>query len=463
MTFRYDSPGFLPDFASIPGQADAWSAAVSGWFDEDIEIVRKTLVKGEKPQFYNAVHGEPSGALLDQPMVWNALSGTYRNRFGRAQALVLADQLVPLTARQDGPGCYYQGPQWVDLFYRPNDEYCEWRVTRDESGDITAVTFTSEPPEYWQALHGDTLSNMNGVPTYPCPGDRDLLVALYRELVSPDVQYEDLICAEDLVDYSIPSKPQVIYAKGTYNPYNRWNTTDGIVHLTQPANSLSAEIFLAAGATTLYRGADGVRVSDPDALICCAAYGGVNRCSDPTIGSSVNELAALGAAITLRNPVGLSMHHIDLAGFAAPDGSPVTEDYFRVLRGQELGLIERAVFAVPDGAEFTVSDLTIGGVPIAYGGQIAERITVNLVGRAGALGSFTNTPLACVAGCCGDGEYLAYRQPTGAPCRPGMVPVFVDTSPVAVPLTTKSAVATATAAAASAPPAPHHRHRTRSA
>ena len=34
--------------------------------------------------------------------------------------------------------------------------------------------------------------------------------------------------------------------KGTYNPYNRWNTTDGIMHLTHPANTLSAEIKLGA-------------------------------------------------------------------------------------------------------------------------------------------------------------------------------------------------------------------------
>ena len=65
------------------------------------------------------------------------------------------------------------------------------------------------------------------------------------------MRYEDLICAVDLVDDSDPSDPFVVYKKGSYNPYNRWNTTDGIMHLTQPSNSLSAEILLGADATVL--------------------------------------------------------------------------------------------------------------------------------------------------------------------------------------------------------------------
>ena len=50
-------------------------------------------------------------------------------------------------------------------------------------------------------------------------------------------------------------------------------------------------------------------------------YGGPNRCSDPTIGASVNELAALGYAITLRNPVGLYMGDLNMTGWAGPGGS----------------------------------------------------------------------------------------------------------------------------------------------
>ena len=132
-------------------------------------------------------------------------------------------------------GSYFVGGQWEDLHYRPQDEYCEWRVTRDADGGIRRVTFSSEPPEYWQAMHGDALPNLDGIPTYPTVGDADLLVELYREYVSPEVVYDDLICAEDLVDYADPAAPRVVYGKGTYNPYNRWNTVDGnhVPQLTQ--------------------------------------------------------------------------------------------------------------------------------------------------------------------------------------------------------------------------------------
>jgi hypothetical protein len=64
----------------------------------------------------------------------------------------------------NGPGFFPPGV-WSDYWYRPQDEYCEWRTERHPgTGEITKVTFTSEPPEYWQALHGDTLPNMPETP-----------------------------------------------------------------------------------------------------------------------------------------------------------------------------------------------------------------------------------------------------------------------------------------------------------
>jgi hypothetical protein len=282
-------------------------------------------------------------------------------------------------------------------------------------------------------MHGDTLPGLDGTPSYPTVGDPDLLLELYRELVSPEVRYEDLICAVDLIDYSDPANPTVVYPKGAYNPYNRWNTTDGIVHLTEPANSLSAEIKLGADATVLRaKGPDSRKVSDPDALICCARYGGPNRSSDPTIGSSVNELAALGFAITLRNPVGLYMDNLDMTGWAGPGGQPVDPTWFRVVRGRP-GLIERAVFEVPERAGFRVSDVTIGGVPITVGGQLSEHMTVKLVGLASEAGKFKNTPADCAAGCCADAanpDFLFYRR-LGSPCPPGRIPAFDYPSPKA--------------------------------
>jgi hypothetical protein len=362
---RFDPPGFLTDFDAIGGQLDQWSAAVSGWVDENVKAVAESLPAGDRPQFYNETVTDLPGPVIDQLIGWNAFPGTLRNRWGRTTAMRLVDEPVPLTTRMDGPGSYFVGPQWDDRFYRAQDEYCEWHVTRDSLGRIVRVTFSSEPPEYWQALHGDTLADLGNVPAYEFAGDKKLLVDLYQAFVSPDVTLADLECPEDFVDLTDPRKPAVVYAKGAYNPYNRWNTTGGIMHLTHPANSLSAEINLAVQATVLYQ-SRGRPVVDPDALICCAAYGGPNRTSDPTIGATVNELAALGAHVTLRNPVGLAMHHVNLAGITTPTGEPIDPSWFQVLRGDAAqGLIERAVFEVPAQEGFVVGDLRIGGEPSA--------------------------------------------------------------------------------------------------
>jgi hypothetical protein len=452
----YDPPGFMTDFDRIPGAREQWSRAVSGWFDEAI-AGEAYLLQGQPCQYYNQLRTPPTGPAIEQEIVWNGFSGTLRNRYGRATALELADHLVPLTQRIDGPGSYFTGGQWEDLYYRPADEYCEWRVTRRPDGKIARVTFTSEPPEYWQALHGDTLGNIEGVPTYPTVGDPDLVLELYREYVSPEVQYEDLICAEDLVDYTDPDSPAVIYAKGTYNPYNRWNTTDGIMHLSDPPNSLTAEVKIGADATVLRSaaGPGGPPIADPDRLIACAAYGGLNRCSDPTIGGTVNELAALGFAITLRNPVGLYMDHLDMTGWATPDGSPIDPSWFRMLRGQA-GMIERAVFEVPEEHGFCVSDLTIGGVPIAYGGHLAEHMTVKFVGLASEPGKFSNKPVGCSASVYADADnpaFLHYQRP-GEAVPPGALPAF-DYPEARAP----ALLATAPASAPVPTPPPRRRHR----
>jgi hypothetical protein len=69
---------------------------------------------------------------------------------------------------------------------------------------------------------------------------------LYQQFVSPDVQRADL-----LID-------------GRYDPWNKWNTELGAMHLTHPSNALQAEVFLAGDATVL-RTKDGVVLSDADA------------------------------------------------------------------------------------------------------------------------------------------------------------------------------------------------------
>lgn len=377
----YDPPGHLPDFQAIPGQLEAWSTAVSGWFDEAISRQEPAL-DGQPCQYFNQVTNPSQGRTFVQEIVWNGFPGTLRRRWGRQPALVVADTPLPLNQRMDAPAEMRGSGQWADLFYRPQDEYCEWRVKRDPEGRIVRVTFTSEPPEYWQALHGDTLED-DGSGPYQFPGDPKALCELYREYVDESVELDDLRCP---VDLKVGGQ---VLCSGNYNPYNRWNTTHGIMHLTHPSNTLRAEITLGADATVL-RTREERLAADPDTLIACANYGGNNRCSDPTIGASVNHLAALGFGITLANPVGLYMDHLDMTGWTTTDGEPIDHNWFQVVRGAP-GLIERAVFEVTE-PRLTVSDLLIAGEPIRFGGQLAERMTVKLVGIAALDAGFTNRP-----------------------------------------------------------------------
>jgi hypothetical protein len=102
--------------------------------------------------------------------------------------------------------------------------------------------------------------------------------------------------------------------------------------------------------------------------------------------------------ITLVNPVGLYMDDVDTSGWSLPDGISPT-DCLRIARG-EPGRIERLVIEVPAETGRTLNDLLIGGVPVRYGGQIAECITVKLVGGACDVGTVKNGAAPCTGRAC---------------------------------------------------------------
>lgn len=378
---RFDPPAYLADFGRVPGLLNQWSEAMSSWFEMTLKAEEQTYRDHKvQPavQYFDPVKSGPKGPTLPQAITWNAFPKELLRTYSRDQALQEADRLHPLLSYRpkwevpDGTVISYNRLQ-----YRPQNEYCEWHVFRDPlTSKIKKVAFVSEPPEYYFALFGGVCEK------YTFKGDPKVVLDLYREHVSPDVELKDLISPYDLPDFDIH--------KGFYNPYNKWNTSRGIMHLCSPPNTLTAEIRLGGDASVVRKSADGRLLVEPDALISAAAYGGPDRNSDPTIGGTVNALARLGAMITLQNPVGLYMDHIDLAGWAAPDGGPVT-DLVRIVRGQP-GMIERLEVEVPPERGFSLSDVTIAGVPIRYGGQIAECITVKLTGVA-VLTKETSVPI----------------------------------------------------------------------
>lgn len=226
------------------------------------------------------------------------------------------------------------------------DEYCEWSVARDAAGDVTAVTFTTETPEYYEHL----------AITEP-----DLLAELYAQFIGRPINPEEMQDSE-----------------GHYDRHNPLNvSTEGvIVHLSQGTNTLGAAIRLAAEATDLYVEEDGSPVLDQQRLVICGGLGEPLRNSDPQIASAVNNLSAADHEITLADPLGLYIHDLLLGDIEAPDNAD-PRDFWHVERGAG-EFVLRARFEVPSDFGFQTSDVNVGGSPLRFGAQLADRVRVKI-------------------------------------------------------------------------------------
>jgi hypothetical protein len=314
---RYDTPARLRD---VPGGStfyDAWHETVSGMVSDPAAgpWIDPTVVD---PQ-----------VVTVRPLSWIG--------FPRATLTVdRRDDRELAFAEAEDPGDGEQG-------LRPRQfEYFEWFTTRDASGKVTKVTFSTETPEYWSLLAST---------------DCRCVEALYQQHVDPSVRWDDLTGPD-----------------GTYDPNNRWTSVDGIMHFVNGINNLSAAIGLAkAGAAAA--------VPDPAAPDAVAkdnfelAPLGANAADDYI----VREVAALGRSgfdITVHDPVGLYIDGWDDSGWTGPDGTPVG-DYWTITRGRP-GAVLRLEYAVPPGEGFQVGDIRIGGRPVVHGGQLAEHMTSSL-------------------------------------------------------------------------------------
>jgi len=258
------------------------------------------------------------------------------------------------------------------------DEYCEWNIDRDPATHkITRVTFTSEGPEYWNAL-----ARLNPAK----------VLDLYKQFVSTQVKDTDL------------------FRNGRYIARNKWNnsTSQGVMHLIQPNNTLLAEINIAVAASIVRR-ISGQLLTDEQDLIACGRYGQPERFSDPHIGGEVNKLARQQAAVTIANPVALYIRDLSTAGWTTPDGSD-PKQYWKIVRGApQFGL--RAMYEVPAGKGFVVGDITINGDRIEFGAQIADFISIKIIGQACRIGQ---NQVADQTSCVGGAPFAAVAHPTAA-------------------------------------------------
>ncbi|HEX4610705.1 MAG TPA: hypothetical protein VH092_21120 [Urbifossiella sp.] len=346
---HFDPPGGIDDFGGDAALKDRWSRTMSDMFDTGVASVTGFLQAhgGGTCQFYNPVtHGRPDPDLpaAAGDITWNGFPKRF-SATGPGHPTRFADAEPAGTAGRN----------------RPQDEYLEWHVTRNGAGQIVSVQFTCEGYDYYEFLARNAPATLLG---------------LYRTFISPAVQPGDLMSG------------------GGYDVTNVWNTERGAMHLTHPANNLFAEVFLAASAT-VRRQQHGAELTQSIPLIRCAQYGDDARNSDPNIGAAVNGLAREGRMVTLANPVGLYMASFDGSGLTL-DGQPAG-GFFKVVRGAFPRAL-RAVYELPPdlaAAGKTVSDVTAGGQPVAFGGQLAQRVTMHLVGAASVAQGVNNAPAVC--------------------------------------------------------------------
>lgn len=395
---RFAPPAYLPDYDSIPGQLQQWHQAFTYWFDTLIEANAKQVRPGPF-QFYNPARLDPGGPAVEAPIVWNAFPRQLVRLYGRARALEEADSPWTLarfySELQDVPVDRRNHSALFRNKVRPQTEYCEWRVARDpDTNRIQSATFTCEPPEFWIGLYGGRLPSDPATAPYKFPGCTKVLLDGYKTLLGRPVHPRDLLAAQDIRD---PGDGSLLAAKGGYNPFNPWNTSCGIVHLCSIPNYLIGAIEDASASSILRKNLKGELIVEPESLLCCAQLGEPNRRSDLTIGAAVNAAVRLGAYLTIKEPVGVYMDHIDLSGWEGPNGIPA-ENCVRIVRGTP-GMIARLVVEVPRRGRF-VDEIKIGGEPILYGGQIAECITVKLTALIHLPSQpIRNEPLPCSASC----------------------------------------------------------------
>ncbi len=343
---KFDPPGFLNDLSE--DQQKAWSKKINGYFER---ARSGQNYDGACEQFYNPTKTETDADAASVDITWTA--------FPRRMSLISG-------------GSDLQRWKKADSSRQLQDEYCEWSVEREAgTGKIKRVTFTCEGPEYWELL------------AEVAP---ETVVSLYQKFINSAVKKEDL------------------FIGGAYDPENKWNSTtrDGAMHLIQGANTLSAEIFLAAQASVVRIHANGAEATEEQELIECGGYGVAERHSDPHIGAMVNGLARQKAEVTLANPVGIYFGGLNTAGWETPDGAN-PQDFWKYVRGTNEKPV-RAVFEVPKELDYLVSDIRIQGKAINFGSQIADFIVMKLTGTATRFGKSQAKSRLCIGE--GDSDFV---------------------------------------------------------
>jgi hypothetical protein len=272
-----------------------------------------------------------------------------------------------------------------------HEEYLEWRVVRNGAGKITRIEFTTEIREYWEILakyHPTRCLRLLG--RFAGQG-----TASFADVYGDDPEQmtpEERETAFRNNMFAIGNTPPK-------SPYN--NGRRSIAFMAKNVNTLNAAIKLASFAAFPYQavesngtirsitGSEAIAYTNQNALDC--------RNSDPTIVASVIDQAVAGKLVVLDSTPGIYILDVQHEKILLPDRSgSIPRDWFEFQRGSRDGVerSQRLVFEVPPSQGFTISDLIDEEIdePIAFGGQIARKITVGLYVRVSASGAVSAPP-----------------------------------------------------------------------
>jgi hypothetical protein len=376
-----DPPGGIPVPRTPPDIRDAWAEALLGYWEDRKRNFNSGPSRAMEPR------RTPKGTPTRVAVTWGAFPASLPtgNKYELAEKLGYEDWREVRLNGTTAPPRVFDGRE-------NQDEYLEWRANPGPNGGIASLDMTCEPPDIWRTWFDD---------------DADSCATAYSDLLGVKVVADDLRSPSGLTIGGATAPD--------YNDRNRWNVWDGIVHLTQQANSLGAEVQLARDSGHNFRRAtDGQPFGDKVELCGWTGVGQQTRNSDPNIAWAVNTSTITSphpVLLTLTAPVGLYITEWDNDGRLQLDGGSVSDEWW--VPGHGATPPQSPVVITKDGVAATykrvvrlhvgpppgttyqgrpalLSDCTIDGEPVVAAGQLIELVTMGLFVDAWPLPA--NTP-----------------------------------------------------------------------
>lgn len=228
------------------------------------------------------------------------------------------------------------------------DEYIEWRVERSDTGQISHITFTTEFPEYYEALAKISIDALIAGIKDVIPNANPTLDELFGSGFNPAVTNAE-------------GRAQLFRGNLIQNPWN--NGSQGILCLTQEVNTVSALFSLVDQCSI-------ERTNIPSNAVCGAVACVPERNSDPVICQASQDTVRSSRAISLVDPAGIRIKQ--LLGSWEING--VSIDINDTNDNQNIWVISRNERrAILD---LTNNNITLGGSPITSGAQISNELQV---------------------------------------------------------------------------------------